>query len=33
MTRYKGQYNIQHRLNLYIGDSKEDMTAINSYAC
>ena len=32
-TRYKGQCNTQHRLNVYIGDFKEDMTAISSYVC
>ena len=31
--RYKGQNNTQHRLNVYIGDCKEDMTAITSYVC
>ena len=31
LTRYKGQYNNQHRLNVYIGDCKEDMTAIRRY--
>ena len=33
LTRYKGQNNTQHRLNVYIGDCKEDMTAISSYVC
>ena len=33
MTRYKGQNNTQHRLNVYIWDCKEDMTAISSYVC
>ena len=33
LTRYKGQYNTQHRLNIYIGDCKEDMAAISSYVC
>ena len=33
LTRLKGQNNTQHRLNAYIGDCKEDMTAINSYVC
>ena len=28
---YKGQNNTQHRLNVYIGDCKEDMTAISTY--
>ena len=33
MTRYIGQYNTQHHLNVYIGDCKEDMTVISSYVC
>ena len=28
LTRSKGQYNTQHRLDVYIGDCKEDVTAI-----
>ena len=30
---YKVQYNTQDRLNVYIADCKEDMTAISSYVC
>ena len=33
LTRYKGQNNTQRRLNVYIGDCKEDMTVISSYVC
>ena len=31
--RFRGQYNTQHHVNVYIGDFKEDMTAIGSYVC
>ena len=30
---YKGQNNTQYRLNVDIGDFKEDMAAISSYVC
>ena len=33
LTRYKGQFNTQQRLNVYIEGCKEDMTAISSYVC
>ena len=33
LTRYRGQYNTQHHVNVYIGDCKEDMTVIGSYVC
>ena len=33
LARYKGQYNTQHRLNVYIRDCTEAMTAISSYVC